>query len=416
MKVGLFLKNFRPEIGGGSTFEAEVFQSLVKYGSESGHTFLIFTRAQGIEKEILAKHIKVVPLSKSYEGRSFKERLSNRLARTTNSFFKKIYLRNQVKEENLEEKFVINSGVEMMWYLELGTYDYLTMEVPFITTAWDINHRVTPYFPEVSIGGRWERRERSYGMKIKRASAIITGTRAGQAEIERFYQVEAEQIKIIPFPTPAFALTGSATDGKELLNKYKIPENYLFYPAQFWPHKNHAGLLLALQRLRDEYGLVFPLVLVGADKGNQQHIKKLVAELNLSTQVHFLGFVPQEDLAGLYRNAFALTFMSLCGPDNLPPLEAFGLGCPVVASNLSGAPEQLGDAALLVDAKDEKLIAKAIYQLYNSPELRQTLVQRGLERAAQWTGQDYIKSVFSILDDFQSIRRCWSSEQPFRQK
>ena len=150
-------------------------------------------------------------------------------------------------------------------------------------------------------------------------------------------------------------------------------------------------------------------------KENEQYVRQIAAELDLITQVHFLGFVPQQDLISIYRNAFALTFLSFFGPDNLPPLEAFALGCPVVASNVSGAQEQLGDAALLVNPRDPEHIAKAIKLLHDDPTLYQTLIQRGLERASRWTGEDYVKGVLSILDEFEPIRRCWSSKMPYHQ-
>src|SRR6476469_9219868 len=161
MKVGLYLKNLKPEVGGGSTFETAIFQSLLKYGADSGHKFMVFTRSQGLKKEISAKHIEVIPIQRSYANRTLKERFKYKLNKTANGIFK------QVKLENLEEKFVLNSGVEIFWYLELGTYDYLTMEIPYITTVWDLEHRNQPYFPEVSTGGRWEKRDRSYGTKIQ---------------------------------------------------------------------------------------------------------------------------------------------------------------------------------------------------------------------------------------------------------
>ena len=416
MKVGVFIKNFRPEIGGGSTFETEVLRSLIKYSVVSGHTFVVLSWVKELEKELLNESIQFLPLQGSYLGLSLEERIQYKFVKTVNSIFERLQLNGQLPIENLVEKFIIKNGIEVMWYLELGTYDYPTMELPYITTVWDLEHRNQPHFPEVSSGGRWENRESSYGIKIRRAAMIITGTEAGRSEIERFCQVAPERIKVLPYPTPAFALNATASSEQEVLTKYNIPENYLFYPAQFWPHKNHAGLLLALQLLRDEYGILLPVVFVGSNKGNQDHVKKLVAELQLSTQVHFLGFVPQSDLVSLYQHAFALVFTTLFGPDNLPPLEAFALGCPVIASNVAGAQEQLGDAALLVDPKDEKQIALAIKSLCDRPELRSTLVQRGLQRASQWTGQDYIKGVFSILTDFERIRRCWSRDAPFRQR
>jgi glycosyltransferase involved in cell wall biosynthesis len=283
------------------------------------------------------------------------------------------------------------------------------MELPFITTVWDLQHRLQPYFPEVGTQEQWNKREEFYTTLLKRASFIIAGTEAGKSEIERFYQVPAERIKLLPLPTPQFALNAPRYQEENFLEKYNIPENYLFYPAQFWSHKNHVNLLLAVKSLRDKYDLVFPVVFVGSDKGNQPYIKQLVAELDLTEHVTFLGFVPQEDLISLYRNAFALTFVSFFGPDNLPPLEAFALGCPVVYSEVSGAKEQIGDAALLVNPKKPEEIALAIKSLWDDKALRQIFVERGLARASEWTGEDYVKGVFSILDEFEAIRRCWTS-------
>jgi glycosyltransferase involved in cell wall biosynthesis len=413
MKVGIFIKNEVPEKGGSYTFESELFHSLIKYGSQSAHTFVLFSLNQEPPAEISSlKHIQFISLQ-----RSFQERLRSKLAKNSTLISQKI--RNPLKEipqENWYEKFIINSlvnsGIDITWSL---TPDCITMEMPYLMQVWDLQHRLQPYFPEVSAQDQWEKREHLYAKTLRRASFIITGTEAGKDEIERFYQVSPEQIKILPLPTPQFALNASVAQDKQILSKYKIPENYLFYPAQFWPHKNHVGLLLAVQYLRDKHNLIFPVVLVGGNKGNQQYIKQLVTELDLDKQVHFLGFVPQEDLISLYRNAFALTFVTFFGPDNLPPLEAFALGCPVVYSDVSGAREQLGNAALIVDPKNPEQIALAIKSLWEDITLRQAIVQRGLARASQWTGQDYIKGVFAILDEFAAIRRCWSNSKFYNQ-
>jgi len=123
--------------------------------------------------------------------------------------------------------------------------------------------------------------------------------------------------------------------------------------------------------------------------------------------VHFLGFVPHDEFVWLYRHALALVYVTLCGPENMPPLEAFALGCPVVASRVAGAEEQLGNAALLVDPKSPKHVAEAIKAVHDDAELRHLLTQRGRERAPKWRGQDFVRGVFSVLDEFEPIRRCW---------
>ncbi len=286
---------------------------------------------------------------------------------------------------------------------------YPDLDLPYMTVVWDLQHRLQPWFPELSSRGEWEAREARYSTFLRKATKIIAGTEAGRNEIQMFYQVPIERIEILPHPTPGFCLKGPESDPKDVLAKYKIPERYLFYPAQFWSHKNHANLLLAIRQLLDRHGRVMPAVFVGSDKGNLEHIRKLTAELGLTGQVHFLGFVSQADLISLYRNAFALTYVSFCGPENLPPLEAIALGCPVVASKVSGAAEQLGEAALLVDPSNPEEIANAIKVLLDDPSLVRTMVERGRQRALRWTGRDFVHGIFKILDDFEPIRRCFPS-------
>ena len=162
-----------------------------------------------------------------------------------------------------------------------------------------------------------------------------------------------------------------------------------------------------MQILQNDYELNIALVLVGSDKGNLGYVKSMAQKLKLSEYVHFLGFVPQEDMVPLYRQAFALIYMTFFGPDNLPPLEAMSLGCPVIASNVSGANEQLGNASLIVDHRDPQEIASAIKLLFDDPVLRDSLIKGGLIRANGWKADDYAKEIFTLIDGFKSIRCCW---------
>jgi glycosyltransferase involved in cell wall biosynthesis len=155
-------------------------------------------------------------------------------------------------------------------------------------------------------------------------------------------------------------------------------------------------------------------VLAGSDKGNEAYIRQMMAELDLVSQVYFVGFVGPDDLIALYRHACCLAYITFCGPENLPPLEAFALGCPVVASEVAGAREQLGDAALLVDPKQPEQIARAIKSLQGDAVLRQTLIERGFKRASQFTGEDFVRGIFDVLDEFEPIRRCWSSDVSYQ--
>jgi glycosyltransferase involved in cell wall biosynthesis len=236
---------------------------------------------------------------------------------------------------------------------------------------------------------------------------VITGTRVGKAEIERFYGVPGERIRILPHPTPRFALEAAPGLGAGAAARHGLRPGFLLYPAQFWAHKNHANLVLALKLLKEKHGLAPDLALMGSDKGNRAHVERLVRECGLAEQVKVLGFVGQADLVGLYREASALTYVSFCGPENMPPLEAFALGCPVVAARIEGAQEQLGDAALLVDPREPADIARAIAAVHADVQLRETLKARGLARARRWTGKEFVRGVFAMLDEFEPVRRAW---------
>lgn len=407
LRIGVFLEN-TPEVGGGGyTFENEIIESLFNYVGPCNHTFVFFSWHQEWEKRVRnSNQVNFVLLD-----RSLIERVFTKAKLTASTVVEKF--RNPlglVAPKSGRTKFINEmlkaNKIDILWSLNPGT---VSMEIPYVTTVWDLQHRLQPYFPEVSVKGEWNGREVYYSVLLGRAALIITGTNEGKSEIERFYQVPKERIKVIPFPTPKFAINCALSDDDCdcIINKFHIPSKYLFYPAQFWPHKNHAGLLLALRYLKDNFELSLPLVLTGSDKSNLSYIKEMSKKLNLEDQVHILGFVARNDLAALYKKAFALTFISYFGPDNLPPLEAFASGCPVIASNVPGAEEQLGKAALLVDPGNPEHIALGIKKLLDSEDVRKSMIRCGIERAAEWTGEDYIKAMVPIFDDISRYRLCW---------
>jgi glycosyltransferase involved in cell wall biosynthesis len=396
-----------PTIGGGYTFERQIFQALLAQADSSPHEFVVFTLDRQIPKNLaqttniqfvaLADHQRKLGVIWAGLKQVLSERWKRRVLQRQRSFLSR--LRHAINQEILAAY-----GIDFVWSM---TPLSIALDTPYSITIWDMEYRTQPFFPEMCLGDEWDQRD-YLANEIRRATFVFTGTQVGKQQVEKIYQNFPDRVRVIPFPTPQYALEGVLPMTQSRLDKYGLTLNqYLLYPAQFWPHKNHANLLYALKRLKDEHNLRFPLVLVGANKRNQSYIQQLTQQLDLVDQVHFLGFVPEEDLVTLYQGAFALTFMSFGGPDNIPPLEAFALGCPVVASNVSAAPEQLGDAALIVDPADEQAIAQAIKSLYDDPDLRTRLIQKGYQRGTQWTSQDYVKAVLNALDEFAPIRRCW---------
>lgn len=387
MRVGILSPIVPEEIGGGYTFEQEIFERTLELAPASKHEFVIFEGFRGSKGGTKAPGFKYVPLRRP---------VSDFLVLRKRTFsWERKWIDNVLKREKIE--FFLNT-----------TFEAVTLNVPFLAIVWDLQHRLQPFFPEVSLGGMWERRENFYSQVLKRAAFVVTGTEAGKKEVQLFYGVPDERIRILPHPTPGFALEESAPATEELA-KYKLPRDYVFYPAQFWSHKNHAAILRAILHLKQIDNLRLPVVFTGSDQGNESYVRGLVEEMQINDQVHFLGHVPRQTLKTLYQNAFALCYMSFFGPENLPPLEAFALDCPVVAADVPGAREQLGDAAIRVNPANDLEIAQALKLLFNDKRKRDDLIRLGKERARRFTGRDFAQGLFDLLDEFEPIRRCWAA-------
>jgi glycosyltransferase involved in cell wall biosynthesis len=305
------------------------------------------------------------------------------------------------------EELIAKTRVDLVYY---PSPNFLCMDhdAPYVLTVFDLQHRLQPEFPEVSSRWKWAAREQFYKEAIPRAFMTIVATTALKEDVVRFYGSREERVRVLPYvPGPSACIPQGGNEA--IRNKYKLPADFLFYPARFWPHKNHAGLLHALQILRDKESVRLPLVLVGSDKGNLAYLRRLMQELRLDGQVLVLGFVPDEDMAGLYRQALALTMPSFFGPTNLPPLEAFALGCPVITSDLAGAREHFGKAAVLVNPRDPGDIALGILRVYKDAALREELIRRGREVAPRWSAIQYARALVEIFQSFEPIRRCWTS-------
>ena len=182
-------------------------------------------------------------------------------------------------------------------------------------------------------------------------------------------------------------------------------QEYLFYPAQFWAHKNHVAILDAILKLK-ENGLKMKAVFSGSDKGNKEYIQTLAKKMGIDDSIVFAGFVSREELIALYRNAFALSYASFFGPENLPPLEAFALGCPAIVASAIGMKEQLGDAALYFNPENPEELFNQVLALSN-PDLRNNLIEKGKKISQERSVENFAAGFFDIIDKLAPIRRTW---------
>ena len=160
-----------------------------------------------------------------------------------------------------------------------------------------------------------------------------------------------------------------------------LPQYFIFYPANFWKHKNHDLLLQALRILREERNLIIDAVFTGFEEPNGYPLAAKAEEYGLDQQTHILGYVTVEELAYLYRHARMLVFPSLFEGFGIPLVEAMAVGCPIVAANATSIPEIAAGAAELFDPASPRALAQAIEKVWRNDLLRRRLVAEGKRRA-----------------------------------
>jgi glycosyltransferase involved in cell wall biosynthesis len=392
MRVAVVFYGLTPHGGGAFTFQRSLADRLTEVQPQSSHEFLFYSAG------VPSADPNVIDIPGSRVA-AMRRRAIDVVREVQDRFSMPRYKWRTWFERSLDER-----DIDFVWFAANYAED---CDRPYLFTVFDLAHLVQPYFPEVSRNGEWQQRHHHFGRHIPRAAAVIVPNQAGKQQVLRYFPVEDERILCLGHPTPEFAAQAPPGTGDAAVRqRLGVAGRYLFYPAQFWAHKNHYNALRALAALRAAGG-DYRLVLVGSDKGQAGHVSELAREHGVADAVLQLGFVEIDELVALYRGAHALLYLSFFGTENLPPLEAFALGCPVVASDIPGAREQLGDAALLVPLTDPDAIAEAVRRFENE-ETRRRHIAAGRDRAAELTSERYVRGVLEFLDEFEHIRWCWT--------
>lgn len=254
---------------------------------------------------------------------------------------------------------------------------------PCIFQVQDLQH---VHFPEFFSPQGRARREVLYRASCSQARLVSVPTRWGKEDLARQYGVPRDKIVVIPWAAALDAYAApSPAELAAVRRKFELPERFLFYPAQTWPHKNHESLLEALAIVRERDGQNIPLICSGTLNSHYPKIRRRARELGLTSQVRFLGFVTPVELHALYTIGWSFVFPSKFEGFGMPVLEAFRAGVPVVCSSVTSLLELAGDAALFFDPDRPEDIANAISRLWQDEALRHVLLERGRSRVKEFS-------------------------------
>ncbi|HWQ04860.1 MAG TPA: glycosyltransferase family 1 protein [Longilinea sp.] len=329
-----------------------------------------------------------------------------------------VYFLNRLIEKiglNRDEAFreIIIAGHDIHCDVALSLAGYTNpdlMRLPTVLVVPDLQHEFFPqYFSAIEL----DNRKKAFTSSIENAQLICAISAFTRLTIIEKRHIAGERIIVTPLAVePQFFQPPSPDAQNGVMKKYGLKPGYLFYPAATWPHKNHLALIQALQLLRDRMGIRIDLVCSGTAKEAQADISAAIQQNNLTGQVHFLGYVPQEMLGSLFRQAVALIFPSLFEGFGMPLLEAMACGCPVLCSNTSSLPEVAGDAAIFFDPTDPMAIALAIQRLLQNDLARQALIARGKVRVENYS---WTRFTLQVLQQAFYAAKGYRSDRPFQE-
>src|SRR5208283_787391 len=255
---------------------------------------------------------------------------------------------------------IMDSEVDIL-YVPTVVLQQFNARKTTVLSMHDIQH---VHYPQFFTWPRRLSRRITYGLSARYANFFQASSEFIKSDLlQHFPDISQDQVAVIPEGVNLEEFS-RPREVPSLLDRYHLPERYLFYPAQLWPHKNHLTVLNALTKIEQREHLKIPLVMTGAKFSAAPRIFTFIAEQKMD-YVHFLGKVPFEDLVGLYQGAKLLISAGLYESNSLPVLEAAAAGTPILASKICPNEELAQTLKLnLFDPLDSEQLAQHLLALW----------------------------------------------------
>lgn len=241
----------------------------------------------------------------------------------------------------------------------------------------------------------------------QRAVRIATVSEYSRQDLLRTYQLPPEKVAVTYNGVEAhFTPESLPNETEDVRHRFGIKRDYLLAVGSLQPRKNLVRLIRVYAKLRSENENFTPqLVIVGRKLWLADDIFAEVRRQFWKDDVILTGYVNDEDLPKLYRQATAFVYPSLFEGFGLPPVEAMACGTPVVTSNNSSLPEVTGEAALLIDPLSQDSIESALLEITRDQILRTRLKEKGIEQAKRFTWQGAAEKTLQLYREAFESRR-----------
>ena len=322
-------------------------------------------------------------------------------------FFKKSFLNRFYWEEYQLGQEIKEFKIQVFH----GLYQSLPQGAEKIGNVVTI-HDAIPWrfiFERKQLSYRWysdTRRKRV----TQRAKKVITISETSKLDFASVYKIKPETIEVTYESVhPVFSVTPKSTKVADFKKKYQINKDFILYVGGLKRHKNLRMLIKSFTILVNKYNYQGDLYILGSIRKTmaissyiyyrEEDLHRYAKLKKIADRVKFIGFVPQEEMALFFHLAKAFISISIYEGFGLPALEAMTAGCPAVLSNLGAYPEISANAALFVYPYGPHRIAEALNQVVTNAQVREAMIQQGLQRAQFFDREKIAKRMLEIYQE-----------------
>ena len=378
-------------------YEYKILDILKKYHKDQDIKLKFYGFSKNIRKDYIDLNLDIKFISENIFQKTYRYCLSN-------FFFTKIFSKIKIGFSYIEKQLK-KDEIDLVYFLGPNSISYGLSNMPYIFTLLDLGHLDILEFPELSYDGAFNKREFLYSKSLKKSFRVIVDLEWGKKNAIRRYNLDEKRIVVLKLlPNIKINKTEAFLRIKE---KYKLKNDYIFYPANFWAHKNHMYILRAIKILRDEKNIDIDVIFSGSREGNLEYILDKAKELKIDDLTHYIGFVPNEEIPSLYKQSLSLVMPTYLGPTNIPPLEAFAYETPVCYSDLPYFREQVGDSAFFMDLSDPYSLVKILLTIQNDKQIVDEKKKKGIQVLKNWNEEDFYKKLLDIFNEYKYVRELW---------
>ena len=289
-----------------------------------------------------------------------------------------------------------------LWRLALGRTDLfhlsnvvrsLPTNKVLTTTIHDLTTLVTPQFhasETIEI-------DRAFFENVaRRTKGLIAVSQNTKKDILAVLKVPDEQVTVIHPGVRDSLFAGDPADGAAVRARWGLARPYILFVGTIEPRKNLGRLLDAYAALKPSLREQFAMVVIGMSGwSDEETVKRLEAE---ESGVRWLRYVPECDMGALIAGATVLAYPSLYEGFGFPVAEGMATGVPVLTSTGGSLPEVAGGACCLIDPLSQAEMVDALDRLLTSPSERESMIQRGRERAKSFTWQESAAKTWDFFE------------------